>query len=109
MELAKQILIDKCGEAIGGAAAAYVPVLKRMAMQELVAAYTLLNEKKIDEVKLAIRGAMTPDEQANEIMAIGVIEGEHADAKVAKIKALNDINIAVLKAAFSVLLSAVLL
>jgi len=109
MELAKQILIDKCGVAIGGAAAAYVPVLKRMAMEELVAAYALLNEKKIDEVKVAVRAKMTPNEQANEVMAIGVLEGDRADAKVAKLKAINDITEAVLKAAFSVLLSAVLL
>jgi len=109
MDTQQTKLIDELGQAIGGAAAGYLPAFKRMAMDELLAVGTLLNEKNVDAAMTAIRAKMTNDELAAETVALAGLLGAMADDNAAKRKMANDLLMAIFKAAFGVLLSAAFL
>lgn len=109
MDIQQQKLIDQFGAAIGGAAASYLPAMKRMAMDELLALGTLINEKNIDAAKDAVRDKMTDQELADETVVLAGLIGAMADANKAKRDMAKDMALAIFKAALGVLLSAVFL
>lgn len=102
-------LVEQFGVAVGTAAAPYAPAVKRMTMMEVLALGTLLQEKKRDEAFAALRDKMTDNELADETVALAELMEAARDENYRRRKLAEEITLAVLKAAFSVLLSAVLL
>jgi len=108
-EQQKNDIVAQFGKAIGMAATPFVPAIQRMAMDELIALKTAINEKNLDAAWQAVHAGMTGDDLAAEKVELTKLTEAMADKNAARKQAANDLAWAVLKAAISVALSVALL
>jgi len=100
-----RLLIERFGLAVGTAAAVYVPAIKKMAMTEALALGTLIREGERDKAIKAVRAKMSNDELAQVAVTQKDLLEAMTDENYARRMTANDLSLAVLKAAFSVLLA----
>ena len=101
--------IAQFGAAIGPAALLYLPAIKRLAMSELIALWQLLQAKNQDAAYQAVAAKMTVQELADEKEKLADLAALRATARAENIALANEIAAAVLKAAITILITAVLL
>lgn len=102
-------LILQFGQAIGGAVEPFLPVFKRLMLEELIAVKAALNEGKSDAVLAVLHNGMTLDELAAEKAALVAVTNAMADTNAARRQAAQEVLMAILKAALSVALGLVAL
>jgi len=108
MEGQTKELILQFGEAIGKAAAVYVPGIKKMTMTELIGFGVLLREGERDAALACVRVKMTNDELAAEAEMQADLLAAMADENYDRRRVAQELVLAILKASLGVLLTAVL-
>ena len=101
--------IAQFGAAIGPAALLDLPAIKRLAMSELIALWQLLQANNQDAAYQAVAAKMTVQELADEKEKLAELAALRATARAENIALANEIAAAVLKAAITILITAVLL
>jgi hypothetical protein len=99
-------LVSAFGRGIVENVTPYVPAVKRMAVNELLAFGTLLQSKDYDAAKVMIHEAMTPDELADEKEKLADLTAAMADENAARRRVAGEILAAILRAAFTIVVSA---
>jgi len=104
-----EALAAQFGLAIAESAAVYLPALKRLAMDELVAFIKCLTEKNRDGAYAILAAKMTDEELVAEKEKLADLTEARATAQAEAIETFNAIGLAILKAALSMLLAGALL
>jgi len=99
-------LVKTFGRGVAENVTPYLPAVKRMAVGELLAFGTLLQSKDYDAAKAMIHDAMTADELADEKEKLADLTAAMADENAARRKVAGQILAAILRAVFTIIVSA---
>jgi len=97
------------GVGLAEAAAAYLPALKRMAWDELVALVDLITRRRYDEAKAMVHDQMTAQELADEKELLAGVAAGMADDNAERRAVFAALGMAALKAGLTALLGAAFL
>lgn len=98
-------LAAQLGIALAEQATLYLPALKRLAWDELMAFVRLLAERNRDEAYALVSAKMTPEELVTEKEALAKLAELRATARAEATAMANAIALAVLRAALTTLLA----
>ena len=102
-------LAEQFGVAVAGSLTIYLPAIRRLAMDELVAFAQSLSVKDYDAAYKTVAAKMTLEDLAAEKAALASLAELRATARAEAVALSDKIGLAILQAALGVVLSAGLL